>query len=136
MKRTLGLWLVIWVCFVAWAVTGCASANKNLVAADTSIHSALAALDDKEAAFCKANAEKFKQQCADLNPLIKSLLVAGDTFNRGVANQTPQGLLDLASAGSKVYEELKKLPSSVTVEMYADLAKALAAAAGLAKGGA
>ncbi len=134
MKKTIGLWIVL--CLVCWAVTGCASANKNLVAADTAIHTALAALDDKEGAFCKANAEKFTQQCADLNPLIKSLLVAGDTFNRGVANQTPSGLLDLASAGTKVYEELKKLPSSATAEMYADLAKALAAAAGLAKGGA
>ncbi len=134
MKKTIGLWIAL--CLVFWMVTGCATANKNLVAADTSIHSALASLDDKEGAFCKANAEKFKQQCADLNPLIKSLLVAGDTFNRGVANQTPSGLLDLASAGTKVYEELKKLPSSATVAMYEDLAKALAAAAGLAKGGA
>lgn len=119
--------------FVGFLAAGCASSNQALVQADTTIHSALASLDDKAHAFCKAN-EQFKVQCADLNPVMVSLLKAGDTFNRGVANQTPAGLLDLASAGTAVYKELQKLPTSATVEMFKELARALASAAALSGG--
>jgi hypothetical protein len=110
-------------------LAGCATANKQIAATENTIHTYIAALDDKERDFCSKN-PSFKQQCDDLNPLIVTLLKAGDAVNRAAASQNAADLAALAKAGSAVADALQKLPATASGQMFEDLFKALGAATG------
>ncbi len=125
--RSLGVGLVLGMML---AVSACATANKQLVAADATLHSGLAALDDKVHAFCKAPANQplYSAPCADVNQPMIALLKAGDAFNRGVAAGRITGFGALLSASADVVKAFAKLPEGQTAVWIKELGDLLSMA--------
>lgn len=124
MKRMM---IAVGLCLLALTTvgsSGCASTNKQLVAADATIHGGLARLDDNVHAFCKApaNTTVYAAPCADVNAPMIALLKAGDAFNRGVAAERATGFASLLGASTDVVKAFAKLPQGETAKWIQELA--------------
>lgn len=109
---------------------GCAKVNPVLVAADNSVHSALAKMDDEARKVCGGNAAPLLvAPCNDLRPVVRDALAAGLVFNESIDKGDPTGaLINLMAAVGRVADKVKALPNGQTVQLAVELARVIAEA--------
>jgi len=119
--RTLTLLVV--VCLTV----ACAKVNPVLVSAENAVFQAVTTVDDEFRKVCTD--QQLTAPCDDARPFVLELITAAKVFNQSVSAQNIDGLTGVLSAGGRLADKVKALPSGKTVQLVKSIAGAVEAAA-------